>query len=181
MLEHLLTLDPKDFCPEKPSSSPVDMLEARIKTVDLFESMGVPPDEEVIGDAIRSAAQHAFHTITATSTDAQKKAAIAALNTPPAVKHLVGMLTAYDWQFIEQAQELRGYTVAKIVEETTHPDARIRLRALEMLGKVTEVALFTERIEIKKLDMSDADLEKALREKLGRLLPGEYTKEVTPA
>jgi hypothetical protein len=65
------------------------------------------------------------------------------------------MLTAYDWAFVEQAKELRGYAVAQILEEVKHPDARIRLKALQMLGTVTEVALFTERVEVKKETMSD--------------------------
>ena len=38
------------------------------------------------------------------------------------------MLALYDWDFVEQAKELRGFVVAKILEETSHPDARIRLR-----------------------------------------------------
>jgi hypothetical protein len=79
------------------------------------------------------------------------------------------MLTAYDWQFVEQAQRIRGMAVAKILEETDHPDARIRLKALEMLGKVTEVGLFTERIEIKKSDLSDVELDERIKQKLDAL------------
>jgi hypothetical protein len=56
--------------------------------------------------------------------------------------------------------------VAKIVEETDHPDARIRLKALELLGKVTEVGLFTERIEVKKTALSDLELDAKIKEKL---------------
>ena len=39
-----------------------------------------------------------------------------------------------------------------------------------MLGKVTEVALFTERIEVKKTDVSDEELEQRIREKLGKYM-----------
>ena len=39
-----------------------------------------------------------------------------------------------------------------------------------MLGKVTEVALFTERVEVKKTEMSDEELEKRIREKLGKYM-----------
>jgi hypothetical protein len=52
------------------------------------------------------------------------------------------------------------------LEETDHPDARIRLKALEMLGKVTEVGLFTERIEIKKTELSDVELDERIKQKL---------------
>jgi hypothetical protein len=80
------------------------------------------------------------------------------------------MLTAYDWEFVEQAKELRGYAVAQILEETKNPDSRIRLKALDMLGRVTEVALFTDRIEIKKTEMSDTELDQRIRDKLNKFM-----------
>jgi hypothetical protein len=86
------------------------------------------------------------------------------------VRHLTGMLTAYDWEFVEQAKELRGYAVSQILEETKHPDARIRLRALELLGRVTEIALFTDRVEVKKTEMSDNELDQRIKEKLSRFM-----------
>ncbi len=79
-------------------------------------------------------------------------------------------MTAYDWAFVDQAKELRGYAVSQILEETKNPDTRFRLKALEMLGKVTEVALFTERVEIKKTDMSDSELEQRIKEKLNKFM-----------
>jgi len=71
---------------------------------------------------------------------------------------------------VEQAKELRGYAVAKILEEVSHPDARIRLKSLDMLGKVTEVALFTERVEVKKTEMSDIELESRIKDKLNKFM-----------
>ena len=80
------------------------------------------------------------------------------------------MVTAYQWRFIEQAEQLRSMSVAKIVKETDHPDARIRLKALEMLGKVTEVALFTDRVQIKTDEISDEELDAKIKEKLSRYM-----------
>jgi hypothetical protein len=80
------------------------------------------------------------------------------------------MLTAYDWAFVEQARELRGYAVSQILEETKNSDPRIRLRALEMLGRVTEVALFTDRVEVKKTGVNDAELDAKIKEKLARFM-----------
>ena len=79
------------------------------------------------------------------------------------------MLTAYEWQFVEEAQRLRSMAVAKLVEETEHPDARIRLKAIELLGKVTEVGLFTERVTVKKEELEDHELDERIREKLKQL------------
>jgi len=80
------------------------------------------------------------------------------------------MLAAYDWQFIDMAQEIRGYTVAKLVEETKSPNANVRLKALIALGKVTEVGLFTEQIEVKKTEMSDAEVEQRIKDKLAKFM-----------
>jgi hypothetical protein len=60
--------------------------------------------------------------------------------------------------------------VAKIVKETDHPDAKVRLKALELLGKVTEVALFTDRVTIKNEEISDEELDARIKEKLGRYM-----------
>jgi hypothetical protein len=60
--------------------------------------------------------------------------------------------------------------VANIVKEVQHPDARIRLKALELLGKVTEVALFTDRVQIKNEDVTDEELDARIKEKLGRYM-----------
>jgi hypothetical protein len=51
-------------------------------------------------------------------------------------------------------------------KKPTTPTPRIRLKALEMLGKVTEVGLFTERIEIKKTELSDVELDERIKQKL---------------
>jgi len=55
------------------------------------------------------------------------------------------------------------------------------------LGKVTEIGLFTEKIEVKKTDMSDAEIDKKLQDKLDKLLnvidvdaaPGETKPDIT--
>jgi hypothetical protein len=68
------------------------------------------------------------------------------------------------------AQQLRGYTVAKILEETKSSNSNIRLKALIALGKVTEVGLFTEQIEVKKVEMSDAEVEQRIKDKLAKFM-----------
>ena len=100
------------------------------------------------------------------------------LKTPAAVRHITGMLTAFDWEFVHMAKELRGYTVAKLFEETQSPNANIRLKALIALGKVTEVGLFTDKVEIKKTDLSEEEIDKKLKEKLAKFMnvtDAEYT------
>ena len=172
MLEHLLDIEyepevldaPKEAFTSEKKLSAVDLLQGQIETTEWLEELGARSDEEVLQTAQENQARDAFKALVATPTEA--KGAIQKLTVPPAVKKLVGMLTAYDWAFVEQAKEIRGMAVAKILEETDHPDARIRLKALEMLGRVTEIGLFTDRIEVKKTELSDSELDAKIKEKL---------------
>ena len=144
-------------------------IDAKVKTAQWLKDLELD-DEEVETKADAEAARKSFASIVTGQSVATTQQALANVKAPAAVQHLVGMLTAYDWAFVEQAKELRGYAVAQILKEVDHPDARIRLKALDMLGKVTEVALFTERVEVKKTQMSDTELETRIKEKLNRFM-----------
>lgn len=176
MLEHLLDFEPpvslhtdKGILPLE-KAEVEDVLNAQVKTTQWLESLGIEDDQKVLKDAEANAARKVFTALATDASTVHTKTALTQLKTPEAVRHLVTMLSAYDWEFVEQAKNLRGMAVAKILEETNHPDARIRLKALDMLGRVTEVALFTDRIEVKKTEMSDTELDQRIKEKLGRFM-----------
>lgn len=175
MLDHLATIEFEPEVLDAPEEGFVPlqradaggMLNAQIKTADWLKELGATDDEEVIDEAQKAQATEAFSAVL--TDPATAKNALSKITTPPAIQRIVGMLTAYEWHFVEEAQRLRSMAVAKIVDETEHPDARIRLKALELLGKVTEVGLFTERISIKKEELSDDELNERIREKLAQL------------
>ena len=144
------------------------IVDAQVETSDWLKSLGAAGDE-VTTELEANAARKAFTNLVTAQPEEKTHAALAEVKTPAAVQHLVGMLTAYDWEFINQAKELRGYTVAKILEETNHPTASVRLKALALLGKVTEIGLFTEKIEVKKQELSDAEIDARIKEKLNKL------------
>jgi hypothetical protein len=192
MLEHLISSDldptvfmdiPEDFTPVEKASS-AQMIDAQVATADWLKEMGLD-DDKVTDDAQTDTARAAFASLTTGSTPASVQLALTNIKAPAAVRHLVGMLTAYDWEFVHQAKELRGYAVAKLVEECESPNANIRLKALGLLGKVTEVGLFTDKIEVKKTDMTEDEIDKRLKEKLAKFMDvsdAEVTDitEVTP-
>jgi len=167
MLEHLLDPEFEDLA--KATSSAV--LAAQAGTVGWLESLGSP--EYLLDEDSQTAAdvRKAFAASTTVDvSDDKKKQAILALRTPAAVRHLAGMLSQYDWDFIEQAKEIRGYVVAKLLEETKSGDPRIRLRALELTGKLTEVGSFTTRVEItSRTESSVEELTDRIKEKIARL------------
>jgi hypothetical protein len=171
MLDHLINFEPD--VEEVPTgmlplekSDPADIVDAQVKTADWLKQLGID-DDEAVTDAQAHLAQTAFTNIVTAQPAAKQN--LTQIKTPAAVQHLVAMLTAYDWQFVERAQELRGYAVAKILEDCEHPTASIRLKALGMLGKITEVGLFTDKIEVKKTELSDTELELRIKDKLNKM------------
>jgi hypothetical protein len=88
---------------------------------------------------------------------------------PGVMLHLEALLTQYDYSLLEDATVIRNYVTNKLIEETTDADPRIRLKAYELLGKITEVGLFTERVEASVTVKPSTELEALIREKLARL------------
>jgi len=175
MLDHLIDFEPdvettpQGFVPLE-KATPTDALDAKIKTVDWLKELGAVDTDTITNELETQAARTSFANIVSASPCEITHQSLAQVKTPAAVQHLVGMLTAYDWEFVQQAKELRGYAVAKILEEVENPSANIRLKALGMLGKITEVGLFTEKIEVKKAELSDDELDQRIKDKLNKFM-----------
>jgi hypothetical protein len=58
----------------------------------------------------------------------------------------------------------------KLILETENPDPRVRIRALELLGKISDVGLFSEKSEVTVTHQSTDDLKAKLRRKLEKLV-----------
>ena len=175
-LEHLVTASAADFVPELTSGSDFDPLEnlnatetlsAQMKTSKWLESFN-DDDDTVLDKAQEEKVADTFNALV--KNDPRAKERLLELDLPEEIKSAVGMVTAYQWKFVEQAENLRSMAVSHIVKEVQHPDARIRLKALEMLGKVTEVALFTDRVSVKSEEVSDEELDARIKEKLGKYM-----------
>ena len=177
LLQHLTTIEEADYIPDliqgQPpftpleTLTPAETLSAQTKTSEWLKSI-TEEDDEILTEAQEEKITDTFNALVTQDPKAKQK--LLELELPEEIKSAVGMVTAYQWKFVEQAEELRSMSVAKIVKETEHPDARIRLKALELLGKVTEVALFTDRVAIKNEDVTDEELDKRIKEKLGRYM-----------
>lgn len=100
----------------------------------------------------------------------KKKASKATLHNPAVALHLQALLSQYDHDIVRDVTQLRLYVKNRLLLESDNPDAKIRLRALEMLGKIGEVGLFAERSEITVTHKSTDELEAKLHEKLGKII-----------
>jgi len=177
LLDHLVLAAAADFIPDIESGasdftplsklSTTETLKSQIGTSEWLKEIA-EEDEAKLNAAQQQKVAETFQALVTQDPEAKQK--LLELQLPEEVRSHVAMLGQYQWQFVEQANELRSMAVAKILKETDHPDARIRLKALDMLGKVTEVALFTERVEVKKEEVSDEELERRIREKLGKYM-----------
>jgi len=175
----LVSASAADFVPDIESGvdnfTPLEKLDApqtlgaQKQTVDWLNQFSSEEDEqEILTNAQEQQVANAFAALTTNSPDAKNQ--LLNLQVPEEIVSAVAMVSGYQWEFVKQANELRSMSVAKIVKETEHPDARIRLKALELLGKVTEVALFTERVEVNQKEISNEELEKRIREKLSKYM-----------
>ena len=83
------------------------------------------------------------------------------------------ILKDFGHSVVKSATQVRYLVTNKLIEETENPDPRIRIRALELLGKVSDVGLFAEKSEVTITHQTTDDLKEKLREKLTRLVNPE--------
>lgn len=89
--------------------------------------------------------------------------------TPASLVQADAILTEFGKQVVHSTTALRHTITNKLLLETENPDPRIRIKALELLGKVSDVGLFAEKTEVTVTHKTSDELRDALREKLTRL------------
>lgn len=92
------------------------------------------------------------------------------VSSPGVVLQLKAILNEYDQLVVESAAQIRTYVTNKLIEETANPNASIRMKALELLGKISDVGLFTDKTEITMRHRPTEELEQLLRERLLKTL-----------
>ena len=125
-----------------------------------------------------------------TEDDRVKARGVAASNAPLKISeknagslvHLEAILSEYDRDLLNASSRLRSYVTNKLLLETIDEDARIRLKALELLGKVGSVGLFTEKVEVemkvRSVEQVDEELGLILEKYLGDVVPAEEDNEL---
>lgn len=86
--------------------------------------------------------------------------------TPGTIVNLEAILTEWDNEVLDVARRLRNYVTNKLIMESVHEDARQRIKALELLGKVSGVDLFSENINVNVTHRSVEDIETELAKTL---------------
>ena len=146
-----------------------DSVVVAANTADLLKQLGAPI--EIDATDLKATAD-LFKT-----TDRSK--ARGQLQHPPTAFAASLFLKTYANRIAADMNEVRSAITAKLMEIANCGDPRYELKALELLGKHSDVGLFTERSEITIHHKSSGDLESAIKERIKRLLNAE-TVDVTP-
>ncbi len=92
------------------------------------------------------------------------------LNTPEVAARVGALLKSYDQQVVADAVQLRTVITNKLILLADCGDTKYELKALELLGKIQDVGLFSEKSEVTVIHKTSEDLEKAIRDKVRRLI-----------
>ena len=90
--------------------------------------------------------------------------------TPASLVLTDSILKQFGRSVVESAVQIRHLVTNKLIEETENPDPRVRIRALELLGKISDVGLFSAKSEVTITHQSTDDLRERLRSKLTKLV-----------
>jgi hypothetical protein len=92
---------------------------------------------------------------------------------------LTALLTEYDHRVVLDATQARTYVMNRLLELSNCGDSKSELRALELIGKMSDVGAFTEKSEVTITHRASSDLREILKEKLSKLLMPEII-DVSP-
>jgi hypothetical protein len=149
------------------TSSFAEELAVVANTQDLLEQLG-PPPEITQEDAVKTA------SLLDKAVKTQNKAA---LSSPPVAFAAREFLRVYSGRIAAEMSDVRAALTNKLLELANCGDPRFELKALELLGKHSDIALFTERSEVTVTYKNSSDLETAIKERVKRLL---NAKDITP-
>ena len=90
--------------------------------------------------------------------------------TPASLVLTNSILQEFGHSVAESATQIRHLVTNKLRLESENADPRIRMRALELLGKISDVVLFAEKSEVTITHQSTEDLREKLRSKLEKLV-----------
>jgi len=83
---------------------------------------------------------------------------------------LAALLNEYDKQIVADSAQVRTYVTNKLLDISHCGDIKHELRAIELLGKLSDVGAFTEKSEVTINAKTTIELESAIKDKINRLL-----------
>lgn len=150
-----------------------DRIEAACNTASLLKSQGADYGE--LTEADKEEAAEVVQAYAKGQTSARPVAKM----TPEAVIYTKSILDEYGHRTAESATQIRHLVTTKLIQETENADPRIRMKALELLGKVSDVGLFTDKTEVTVTHQTSDELKSKLKSKLEKLINPPTTPHKT--
>ena len=94
---------------------------------------------------------------------------------PEVAMRLGSYLQAYDQQVVADSVQMRNVVTNKLLDIAFCGDPRYELKALELIGKIEDVGLFSEKSEVTVRHTTTESLETAIREKVRKLIHANTT------
>jgi len=150
---------PFDLSDELPKTHK-DSIAIAANTVNMIEELGGSIDYS----------DQDLHKAAALITGEQKPPEPRHLTSPAEAKAASVLVKKFDFQAFADAQQARNYITNKLLQISDCGDPKLELKALELLGKHSDVGLFTERSEITVTHKTSQDLENSIKDRIKRLL-----------
>jgi hypothetical protein len=163
--EHPLPFDMSD---EQPKTHK-DGIAIAVNTVAALESLGPSIDY----------ADKDLHSVAEVIQGTDKPNAPKHIQVAAEAKAASVLIKKFDFQAFADIQQARTFITNKLVSMTDCGDPKIEIKALELLGKHSDIGLFTERSEITVHHTTSKGLEDSIKERIKRLMNADVT-DVTP-
>jgi len=121
-----------------------------------------------------------IHTTTQPSSSTQHLANPPTLYSLPVADRINNMLREYNNEYVADAAQLRQVVTNKLLDLASCGDPKIEIKATEMLGKISDVGLFSEKTEITVTYNNVSDLDAAIKDKVRKMLMAQGVTDVTP-
>jgi len=159
---------PFDLSDEEPKTH-ADSLAIAVNTADLISQLG--PSIDFNEDDLESAKK----LILGEDKPAKPKT-LAVSAQAQAVSTLV---KKFDFNAFADQLQARNFITNRLIELADNGDPKVELKALELLGKHSDIGLFTERSEITIHHTTSSALENSIKERVKRLLNADVI-DITP-
>jgi hypothetical protein len=153
---------PSNLAEALPELSPKEEIEMRARTVKLISDLtGKPLDPT---EENRAQAHELMEQVVANKTPPD-------LTQYPneTLAYLGGMVAMYSGMVVRDLADLKLYVVNKLLQESEHPDGKVRMQAIKALGEIDGVDAFKKRTEVTVKNQSIEEVEKELTETLSKL------------
>lgn len=181
-----LTLTPDMGVPLEPQGPLPDLIaavDAAANTTLLLTGYGLEFEETASDDDRAADLLHSYAEDPVKASEQANKTL--AKHTPASVRQVKLLLDEFSHPVVQTAVQIRNLVINKLLIESDNPDPRIRIKSIELLGKISDVSLFSEKSEVTITHQTTDDIRDKLRAKLARLAnPRAFSDEdvidVTP-